>query len=241
MGDPKKKRKQYSVPRKRWDKERIGEEEKLTAAYGLRNKREIRRAEGILRKKRHNARVLLPLSTEERGTRSKELLESLDKMGLLKKDASLDDVLGLTAEEVLERRLQTIVWRKDLARTITQARQFITHGHIAINGRKIDIPGYIVTKDDEPNIGYFGNPPELMPKQVEDLKKKFDDVAVAEGGSAPEGAVAEGGSAPDSAEATAKVAAPKEAEPAVEEKAEVPNEAAPVKEKTEAPKAEVKA
>ncbi|MCL1966091.1 MAG: 30S ribosomal protein S4, partial [Candidatus Bathyarchaeota archaeon] len=66
----------------------------------------------------------------------------------------LDDVLDLTIEDILERRLQTIVFRKSLARTIFQSRQLITHAHISINNRRVTIPGYIVPKGEEDKIGY---------------------------------------------------------------------------------------
>jgi small subunit ribosomal protein S4 len=67
----------------------------------------------------------------------------------------LDDVLDLTIEDILERRLQTIVLRKGLAKTAQQARQLVTHGHITIEGQRVKIPGYLVTKPQETRIGYM--------------------------------------------------------------------------------------
>jgi small subunit ribosomal protein S4 len=81
-------------------------------------------------------------------------------MGILtKENATLDDILGLTEESYLERRLQTIVYRKGLARTIYQARQLIVHGHIAINGKRVTSPGYIVMKGEEDLIDFYPTSP----------------------------------------------------------------------------------
>jgi len=60
----------------------------------------------------------------------------------------------LTIEDVLERRLQTIVFRKGLSKTIHQARQLISHGHVAIGDRRVTIPSYFVTKEEENRIAY---------------------------------------------------------------------------------------
>ena len=83
-----------------------------------------------------------------------ELLAQLKKKGILQETAVLDNVLDLTIEDILERRLQTIVFRKGLARTIFQSRQLITHGHVTIDNRRVTIPGYIVLKEAETKIIY---------------------------------------------------------------------------------------
>jgi small subunit ribosomal protein S4 len=184
MGDPKKTKKKYEVPKKRWDKNRIESEKKIKQLYGLKNKRELRVAETILRKKRKNARDLLALPLEERIRREKELMQSLTRLGLLKSNAVLDDVLSLSIEEILERRLQTIVWRKNYATTISQARQFIVHGLIAIDGKKVSSPSYLVKAGEESKIGYFGKKPLVMESQKteskDDLKKKFEEAGKVE-------------------------------------------------------------
>jgi len=61
-------------------------------------------------------------------------------------------VLSLTAKDVLERRLQSIVFRKGLAPTIHAARQMVVHRHITVNGRIVDIPGYLVNLDEEEKV-----------------------------------------------------------------------------------------
>jgi small subunit ribosomal protein S4 len=68
--------------------------------------------------------------------------------------STLDDVLSLTVENVLERRLQTLVWRRGLAKSPYQARQLISHGHIALKQRKMTVPSYIVESDEEGTLSY---------------------------------------------------------------------------------------
>jgi len=154
MGDPKKQRKKYDTPRNRWTKEGLEEELKLLGLYGLRNKHELWRKKTDLSKFRGIARSLISKTPQERAKMENEMLLRLKKLGVLPQTAVLDDVLDLTIEDLLERRLQTIVFRKGLTRTISQARQLISHGHISIGNRRVTIPGYIVLKEEEEQITY---------------------------------------------------------------------------------------
>jgi len=154
MGDPKKPKKKFETPKKMWEKAGVETRRQLTALYGLKNKKEIWKAETTLRKKRQTARKLLALSSEERKKREKELLDSLESLGVLEKNSSLDDVLSLKVEALLDRRLQSIVVRNGMAATMKQARQLITHGHITVNGKKVSTPGYLVKKKEESRIGF---------------------------------------------------------------------------------------
>jgi len=187
MGDPKKTKNIYRRPRKRWSKTRIETERKPFEEYGLKNKKELWITESLLRKKRQNARDLLALPLEQRLKREKELVDSLKVIGMLGKDATLENVLGMKLEELLERRLQTIVLRKGLANTAKQARQFITHGHIAINKKKITVPGYIVRKGEEEHLTYYGKPivlkqekPKEKPMKEEKEKEGFEKEEIEE-------------------------------------------------------------
>jgi len=156
MGDPKKSRRKWEGPGHPWIKLNLDKEQVLIGKYGLRNKKEIWLAETIIRNFRHQARSLLALPPAERSTREKQLIQKLYRFGIIEKEnASLDDILGLTEESYLERRLQTIVFKKGLARSIYQARQLITHGHIAIGGKRVTSPGYIVLKEEEDLIDYY--------------------------------------------------------------------------------------
>ncbi|MCW4028542.1 MAG: 30S ribosomal protein S4 [Candidatus Bathyarchaeota archaeon] len=154
MGDPKKQRKKFETPRFPWRKDILQEELKLQGQYGLRNKHELWRHKTTLSKARGIARSLISKPAEERAKMENELLSQLKKKGILQETAVLDNVLDLTIEDILERRLQTIVFRKGLARTIFQSRQLITHGHVTIDNRRVTIPGFIVPKEAEAKIVY---------------------------------------------------------------------------------------
>ena len=60
---------------------------------------------------------------------------------------SKDDT-GLKLLELLERRLDNVVFRAGFAPTIPAARQMISHGHISVNGQRVDIPSYRVKKGE---------------------------------------------------------------------------------------------
>lgn len=108
----------------------------------------------MLSKVRGIARSLIGKTPEEREKMENELLTRLKKLGVLQETAVLDNVLDLTIEDMLERRLQTIVLRKGLTRTVHQSRQLVTHGHITINNRRVTVPSYIVPKEEEEQIAY---------------------------------------------------------------------------------------
>jgi len=162
MAYPGKKSKSYETPRHPWQEARMAAEVQLVKAYGLRNKKEVWKAASMLRMYRSEARNLLAQEGGLEGhlkTQSEEILSKLIRYGILKSESNIDDILSLKTENILERRLQTQVLRLGLSRTVVQARQFITHGHIAINGRKATIPGMLVSKEDEMHVGYYGNSP----------------------------------------------------------------------------------
>jgi len=70
-------------------------------------------------------------------------------MGIVDENATADDVLKLTVRDILERRLQTMVYRLALAKTIHQARQLIVHGHVYVGDRKVRSPSYHVMRGEE--------------------------------------------------------------------------------------------
>jgi len=108
----------------------------------------------MLSKFRGIARSLIGQTLGERKKMEDELLARLKKLDVLDETAVLDDVLDLTIEDILERRFQTIVFRKGLAKTMQQARQLIGHGHMTIGNRRVTTPGYIVPKPEEDQITY---------------------------------------------------------------------------------------
>jgi small subunit ribosomal protein S4 len=163
MGDPKRQKKKYETPRFPWRTDVLQEELKLLGQYGLRNKRELWRHKTMLSKFRGIARSLIGKPPEERQKMEEELLSRLKKLGIIHETAVLDDVLDLTVEDILERRLQTIVFRKGLAKTFHQARQLITHGHISIGNQRVTVPSYLVTREEEELVNYAPDSPLANP------------------------------------------------------------------------------
>ena len=163
MGDPKKQRKKFDTPRFPWQIDTLEAELKLLGQYGLRNKREIWRHKTLLSKYRGIGRSLLGMSVEERSEQEKQILGKLNRLGILPEESALDDVLDLTLEDILERRLQTLVFRRGLSQSIQQSRQLITHGHIAIEGRKVSAPSYLVLKNEEEKMAYTPKSPLIDP------------------------------------------------------------------------------
>ena len=145
MGDPRKLRNKFERPQKLWDMDRITEEKTLKTTYGLRNMRELWMLTAQLKKYRRVARQLLSISADDRAKKEKQLLAKLLRLGVLKESSSsLADVLSFEVKDLLERRLQTIVLRMGLARSMSQSRQLITHGFISINGVKNSRPGTLI-------------------------------------------------------------------------------------------------
>jgi small subunit ribosomal protein S4 len=148
----------YETPNHPFQGERISQEHGLVGQYGLKNKEELWRAQSELRGYRREARRLLGL-TEGPGEERDEFVDSLHRAGVLAENEGLDGVLSLDVTDVLERRLQTVAYRKGLANTPKQARQFVTHGHITIEGRRVQEPGYTVPVGEEEELEFDENSP----------------------------------------------------------------------------------
>lgn len=149
MGDPRKPKKSYHRPRRIWTTDQLNAELYILGSFGLRNKRELWKAQTEVARFRNQARALLALATEARTEKESRLLKSLNRLGLVNESASLDDVLNLKIEDLLERRLQTIVMKKVGTKSPHQARQVVVHGHVSIGDRIVNLPGYIVKKEEE--------------------------------------------------------------------------------------------
>lgn len=141
--------KKYARPKRPWNKERIDAELAIMKAYGLKNKRELWGTAAELRKYRRLAREMQAKFDKNKVD---AIIKRLADLGLLAPGAQMDDALGMTTESFLDRRLQTVVFRKGLANTIKQARQMIAHGKITINGKKVKFPSYMVSKSEEDQI-----------------------------------------------------------------------------------------
>ncbi|WP_232702270.1 30S ribosomal protein S4 [Halobacterium wangiae] len=141
----------YETPNHPYQGERIAEESDLVSRYGLKNKEEFWRAQSELRDYRREARRLLGETGEVSG---EEFVTRLQRIGILSSEESLDDVLSLDVTDVLERRLQTVVYREGLANTVGQARQFVNHGHVTVDGARVTAPSYTVPVDEEDAIEF---------------------------------------------------------------------------------------
>ncbi len=159
MGDPKRQRKKYEAPRFPWSKTELSEELRLLGEYGLRNKRELWRHYYMISKYRTLARQLLDQPEDERAILEKQLISKLVLINVIPENADLDDVLDLSVDQILARRLQTLVFKNGLARTPYQSRQLIVHGHITIKGRKVTVPSYLVPGNEESDIQYASTSP----------------------------------------------------------------------------------
>jgi len=148
MGDIKKLRKKYKTPKHPWQRERIDKEKVLKETYGLKNKKEIWKFTSKLKNFTKQAKKLLRTTSEQSKKEEKELIAKLKKYGLADDKTKVEDILNLTVENFLDKRLQTKVHRMGLSRSVGQSRQFITHGHVSISGKKMNSPSYLVKNDD---------------------------------------------------------------------------------------------
>ena len=112
MGDPKYPRRVWKKPKRPLNYELKMDELKTLGTFGLKTKRELWKAHTELSRVRHQARSLLALRQEVRQEKEPILMRSLAKIGLVSGDATLDDVLNLKVNDLLSRRLQTIVLKK---------------------------------------------------------------------------------------------------------------------------------
>ncbi len=149
MGDPRRLRNKSERPKKLWDADRLTEEKALKLEFGLKNMRELWMATSELKKYRREARRLLSLTEEERRDDAGKILAKLARFGMLREGGTIDEVLSLEVRMILERRLQTIVLRKGLARTMPQSRQLVTHGYITVNGSRVTRPSYLVKLSED--------------------------------------------------------------------------------------------
>lgn len=222
MGDNKKLRKQYKTPTHPWNKTRILAEAELSKEYGLKNKKEIMRTEFLLSKFKSQAKQLITRTDKQAEVELEQLKQHLFKLGLASGDVQIDNVLDLSVKDLMERRLQTQVVRKGLARSMRQARQFITHGHIMVGSNKLSVPGHLVTVDQEVAIAFspssdLASPEHPERKSPEDIKKELEEIKQKEAEAVVE----------NTEEKAEDVKPALNEEPTAEEKAEAPKEEAP--------------
>ena len=165
----KRKHKRYSKPKRPFDKERIEEEGKIKKEFGLKNKKEIWKAEANIKSIREKAKSLI---SAEAG-KQKALFDRLKKIGL--EVNSIADVLSLDKEDYLKRRLQTILVKKKFAPTIKSSRQLIVHKKVMINRNIIDSPSYIIPVGLEDKISLKKKTKKRPAEKGREREKQEDD------------------------------------------------------------------
>jgi len=184
MGDPIKARKKYRGPSHPWEKIRIDQEKIIKEEYGLKNKQEIwKNTSKVVNLNANAKRIIARRSFDEQAKKEeKQVLDKLYKQGIIEKDSKIEDVLGLNVNKFLDRRLQTFVKKMGFASSVKQARQFITHGHIVVNSRKVTIPSYVVEREDEGKIEFNSNSTIANPDHPErnlSVKKELKKIEIA--------------------------------------------------------------
>ena len=154
MGAPKRNRKTYDKPKDMWNLQRISADNAMLEEFGLKNMRELWKAQTEISRIRGNVRSLLSGSSTSMGVKER-MMDRLAKFGIANRSASLDDLLDLKESSLLARRLQSLVFKKGLAKTAKQARQLIVHGYISVNGKRVNVPSYLVSTEEEAHIGYY--------------------------------------------------------------------------------------
>ena len=165
--------KRYETPNHPYQGERIAQEGDLLGRYGLKNKEELWRAQSELRNYRREARRLIGEAQgdlEVAEAAGEEFLARLRRYGILSEGDDISRVLGLDVTDILERRLQTVVYRTGLASTPEQARQFVVHGHVTVDGARVTRPSKMVEVAEEDTIDFDGTSPlsdDLHPERAE--------------------------------------------------------------------------
>lgn len=170
--------KQYETPSEGWSEERIQEEDQLSEEYGLKNKREIYKAQSELRALRREARKLASEDDEER---RKEVIGKANRLGLIREDAGLEEILTLNVTDILDRRLQTAVNRRGYSDTANEARQLVTHGHVYVDGQKVTVPGYMLTQEEEKKVEVQLPEPSEEAEEVEETENTEEESEEQEG------------------------------------------------------------
>ena len=142
----KRKHKTYSRPKRPFDKTRIQEEVEIKKEFGLKNKREIWKADAKIKSIREKAKRLISADENEK----RALFDRLKKMGF--KVDSISDVLSLDKRDYLRRRLQTVLVNKGMAHSMKSARQLITHKKVLVGEDNVNSPSYIVPVNLENKI-----------------------------------------------------------------------------------------
>ncbi len=91
--------------------------------------------------------------------------------GYYEKAKKIEGVTGTNLLVLLERRLDNVVYRMGLATTRRQSRQVVRHGHITVNGKKVDIPSALVSVGDVVTVAESSRSKEYFKGMDEKLAK----------------------------------------------------------------------
>lgn len=181
MGTGKKLKKKFEKPGHPWERARIEKERILRENYGIRRKSEIWKMSSMLKNFKRQAKKLIAMTGVQTEREKQQLISKLNRLGLIEKDATMDSILSITLENLMDRRLQSKIFLMGLARTSKQARQLVIHGHINVNDAVIDSPSYLVKVGDK--ISYtkaskFNNPehPERVKEKKGEVKKEKKEI-----------------------------------------------------------------
>ncbi len=218
MGDPKKQRKKYSTPSHPWQGERINSERAIMREYGLANKKKLWKMEAVLKSIKTQAKSLIGKNENDTKKEKELFLRRLVRLGLIKStDTKLEDILAMDVKNILERRLQTILFRKGFAKSMKQASQFIIHKHVTVNGKKMNVPAYIVPTKEESSVTFSPasglsqeDHPERSTKKPERAKAKPETKEDIEEATDIEGRIAEAAAEEEIAETQEKPKGAKE-------------------------------
>ena len=164
----------YKTPKRPFDRTRFDSELKLAGQFGLRCKREIQRVHYTLGHMRRIAKVMLmkDANDQKRQLEGGALLRRLHNLGILPPEQNkLEFVLALKLENLLERRLQTVVYRKGFARSIHHARVLIRGKMIKVGKQVVDSPSFMVRVESEPHVQMAENTP-LTNSEIMGRRKK---------------------------------------------------------------------
>lgn len=166
----KRKPKSYTRPKRPFEKERIEEEKKIQKEFGLKNKKEIWKAESEINSIREKAKALISSPEEEQ----KKLFERLNKQGY---DVnSIADILSLNKTDLLKRRIQKIIHYKGFARSPRHARQLVAHKKVKVNGRTINQPSFHVPIELEDKIEIKEKPKKQSVKEEKPVEENQEEV-----------------------------------------------------------------
>jgi len=166
------------MPSHPWQRARMEEETKVRNTYGVKTKREIWKMNSMRKNFAERAKFLIASRTAQSEIERNQIVQKLLRLGLIDQNSKFEDILGLGIESIMERRLQTLVWKKGLAKSPQQARQFIVHGHVVVAGKKISSPSYLVNKAEEAQIIFMPTSTLVDPEHPERVQSKAQIAAM---------------------------------------------------------------